>query len=51
VDETGLTGRFDIDLTWEQTDFQQQTLDAVKQVLMQELGLELTPAKEPIPCS
>jgi fatty-acyl-CoA synthase len=48
VDDTGLTGRFDIDLTWDQAGLQGQAPDALKQALLEELGLELTPAKQPI---
>ena len=44
VDETGLTGAFDIDLTWDQTD----SLEAIHQALLEELGLELTPARKSI---
>jgi uncharacterized protein (TIGR03435 family) len=48
VDATGLTGRFDIDLTWDQTDSLQQTTDSLKQALLEQLGLEMMPSKEPI---
>jgi uncharacterized protein (TIGR03435 family) len=47
IDETGLTGRYDIDLTWDQTDSTQQP-DALKQALLDQLGLELTTARQPI---
>jgi uncharacterized protein (TIGR03435 family) len=45
---TGLSGRFDIDLAWDQPDFQQKTPAALKQALVDELGLELMPAMESI---
>ncbi|HXJ58620.1 MAG TPA: TIGR03435 family protein [Verrucomicrobiae bacterium] len=48
VDATGLTGRFDIDLMWDRTDFQEPMPETLKQALLEELGLELTPAKERI---
>jgi uncharacterized protein (TIGR03435 family) len=44
VDETGLTGAFDIDLTWDKAD----SLEAIHQALLEELGLELTPARKSI---
>jgi uncharacterized protein (TIGR03435 family) len=48
IDATGLTGRFDIDLTWDQTDLRQQTTDSIKQAVLEQLGMELTPAKQTI---
>jgi uncharacterized protein (TIGR03435 family) len=48
VDATGLTGHFDIDLTWDQTDSPLETTDSLKQALLEQLGLELIPSKEPI---
>lgn len=48
VDETGLKTRFDIELNWDQRDFQHPAPDALKQALVQELGLELTPAQKPV---
>ena len=48
VDNTGLTGRFDIDLFWDAPDYQHQNPDALKKAVLDELGLELIPAKEPI---
>jgi len=47
VDETGLTGRFDIDLSWDKTGLQQPT-DSLKQALLEDLGLELTAAQRQI---
>jgi len=48
VDDTGLQGRFNIDLAWDQSDFEHQNPNALKQALLVELGLELNPAKEPV---
>ena len=48
IDETGLTGGFDINLSWDQADFQQSAPEALKQALLEQLGLELTPAKQAI---
>lgn len=48
MDDTGLTDRYDIDLTWDQTDFKHPSPDALKQALLEQLGLELKPAKQPV---
>ena len=48
MDNTGLHGRFSIDLAWDRRDFEHQNPDALKQALLDELGLELSPAKEPV---
>lgn len=48
VDQTALNGRYDIDLRWDETDFQKPNREALKQALGDELGLELIPATEPI---
>jgi uncharacterized protein (TIGR03435 family) len=46
MDHTGLTGRFDIDLSWEQRNFQTPAPESLKQALADELGLQLVAAKE-----
>jgi uncharacterized protein (TIGR03435 family) len=48
VDHTGLAGTFDIDLAWEEGAARRPNPDGIKQALLDELGLELIPAKEPI---
>jgi uncharacterized protein (TIGR03435 family) len=48
IDETGLTDRFDIDLVWDEPQRQNPNREAMKQVLLDELGLELTSGKKPI---
>jgi uncharacterized protein (TIGR03435 family) len=48
VDQTGLAGRYDIDLNWAETDYRQPNLDALKQALTDQLGLELVPGRAPI---
>jgi len=45
VNGTGLTQNFDIDLTWNRND---PTHDSLKQVLFDQLGLELVPTNMPI---
>jgi uncharacterized protein (TIGR03435 family) len=48
VDQTGLTSRFDIDLKLNEQDWQQHNPDALKQILLDQLGLELVPSREEI---
>jgi uncharacterized protein (TIGR03435 family) len=48
VDQTGLKGHFDIDLDWDQPEFQQKAPEALKQALVDELGLDLLPAMEAV---
>ena len=45
IDKTGLTQNFDIDLNWNQNDPQHNSL---KQALLDQLGLELVPSREPV---
>ncbi len=44
----GLAGRYDFDLTWKASDQPGANLEAVKQALVDQLGLELVPARESI---
>jgi uncharacterized protein (TIGR03435 family) len=45
IDQTGVANKFDIDLKWNRNDPQHNSL---KQALLDQLGLELVPSREPI---
>ena len=45
INQTGIAGRFDIDLQWNLNDPQH---DSLKQALLDQLGLELMPTNMPI---
>jgi len=47
IDHTGLTGRFNVDLKWDEQ-VEGKNPDAFKQVLLDQLGLELMPSRESI---
>jgi RNA polymerase sigma factor (sigma-70 family) len=48
IDQTGLTNRYDINLTWNQSDYKRSNPDGLKQALLDQLGLELVLTNMPI---
>jgi uncharacterized protein (TIGR03435 family) len=46
VDKTGIMGQFDISFKWLEQDWQHHNPDALKRVLLDELGLELAAGRE-----
>jgi uncharacterized protein (TIGR03435 family) len=48
VDQTGLTNQYDIDLNWDETDYQHPNVDALKQALSEQLGLEFVSTNIPM---
>ena len=48
IDQTGTTNRYSIDIKWEELGGQDTEHKALKQVLLDQLGLELVPSHEPI---
>jgi RNA polymerase sigma factor (sigma-70 family) len=48
VDETGLTGRYDIEFRWQERGAADPNHDAMKQVLLDQLGLELVSTNMPV---
>ena len=48
IDQTGLTQNYHIDLKWNERWGQDPNHDALKQALLDQLGLELVPGREPV---
>jgi uncharacterized protein (TIGR03435 family) len=48
IDQTGLTGNFAFNLTWDEPDPKQPNDEGLKKALLNQLGLELTPQVQPI---
>jgi uncharacterized protein (TIGR03435 family) len=47
IDQTGIAASFDVNLTWDEEEYQKNP-DGLKQALLDQLGLELVPANMPI---
>ncbi len=48
IDQTGLTGRYDVKLKWHESKSGRTDSEALKQALLDQLGLELVSSREPI---
>jgi uncharacterized protein (TIGR03435 family) len=48
IDQTGLTQNYHIDLKWNERWGQDPNHDALKQALLDQIGLELVPGREPV---
>ena len=48
IDQTGLTGRYDVKLKWHESNSGHTEPEDMKQALIDQLGLELVPGREPI---
>ena len=48
IDQTGLTKNYDIDLKWDESDYQHPNLDGLKEALSEDLGLVLISDNEPV---
>ncbi len=48
IDQTRLSRFYDLDLHWDESDFQHPNFDGLKQALLDQLGLELVPTNMPI---
>ena len=48
LDRTEIAYRFDINLKWDEPDPQHRDPEAMKRLLLNELGLELVPSREPV---
>lgn len=48
IDRTELTERYDINLKWNEPDYRHPNPDGLKQALLDQLGVELVPSREPV---
>ena len=48
IDQTGLSGKYTFDVKWDEPDARRRNPEGLKQALLDQIGLELTPKVQPI---
>ncbi len=48
LDQTGLTNHYSVDIKWEEPEGGDPMHSALQQVMLDQLGLELVPSREPV---